>query len=147
MKKELNDMKSYIMNSFHYIKKVYNGGIESFSQFNTFSELCQNHVNNCNILCKSIKPTVMYIQFNKTNRYKELRELCAYTVDEIKDMILEWQESYQKHLKELEVINQIETRARIEHKIAIELKESELERFKNERNPIGFNKINKTEYE
>jgi hypothetical protein len=59
-------------------------------------------------------------------------------------MIRSWQASYDKSIEECEMIKQMETRARIEHQVAIEYREKESENQKNrlKDRPIGYN-INK----
>ena len=54
-------------------------------------------------------------------------------------MIAEYNERYTKELEQIELNKQIEMRARIEHEIAIEYKETLMAQDKANRKPIGFN--------
>lgn len=137
-------LKGVVMESYRYCEKVYNGGIDSYEQFQTFINLCQNFVNICNFYSKNIKPTLGLLQTNKWAAYKDFQYVCTFAVDKLNDMIRSWQASYDKSLEECEMIKQMETRARIDHEIAIEYREKELEKQKNQlkTRPIGYN-INK----
>lgn len=137
-------LKGEIMNAYRYCEKVYNGGIETYEQFQSFINLCQNFVNVCNFNSKNIKPALGLLQLNKWAAYKDFQYACTFAVDKLNDMIRSWQASYDKSLEECEMIKQMETRARIEHQVAIEHREKELENQKNrlKSRPIGYN-INK----
>ena len=41
-------IKGEIMNAYRYCEKVYNGGLDSYEQFQSFINLCQNFVDICN---------------------------------------------------------------------------------------------------
>lgn len=137
-------VKGEIMNAYRYCEKIYNGGLDSYEQFQSFINLCQNFVNICNFNSKNIKPKLGILQPNKWAAYKDVQYTCKFAVDKLNDMISSWQVSYDKSLEDCEMIKQIETRVRIEHQVAIEYREKELEKQKNQLKdrPIGYN-INK----
>ena len=137
-------IKGEIMNAYRYCEKVYNGGLDSYEQFQSFINLCQNFVDICNFNSENIKPVLGILQPNKWAAYKDVQYTCKFVVDKLNDMINSWQASYDKSLEDCEMIKQMETRARIEHQVAIEYREKELENQRNrlKARPIGYN-INK----
>lgn len=139
-KTEVNAIKTYIMNSFRYCKRI-SEGIESMEQFDAFVNLCQTHVDNCNFWCNKIKPTIGILQPNKKNLYENLYGVCSYTVDRLKDIINIYKESFEKAKEEAEMQMQLELSARINNEIALEYKDNEYKKLKESRSPIGF-KIN-----
>lgn len=136
---ELNRVKTYIMNSFRYCKRVYDGGIETKSQFISFTQLCQNHLNNCNFWCQKFEPKIKFIPSYKKLLYDNLLTTCAYTVETINEMLQEWQLILDKQNEQAELASQIEMRARIEHELAIEYKDIMTNKIKNDSKQIGFN--------
>jgi hypothetical protein len=54
-------------------------------------------------------------------------------------MISKYNEAYSKELEQIELNKQIEMRARIEHEIAIEYKETLMAQERTKCKPIGFN--------
>ena len=140
---DVNTLKIYIMSSYQYCKKVYNG-IESHEHFQTWLQLCYAHLNNCNYWINKLKPVITFIPSRKCKLYKDIRYTCEFTIDSLQDFITEYNTAYEKQLEDIEIAKQIETRARIEHELAIEYREFELERQKEliKTRPIGYN-INK----
>lgn len=139
-KTEVNAIKTYIMNSFRYCKRV-SEGIESMEQFEVFVNLCQSHVDNCNFWSNKLKPTIGILQPNKKNLYENLHVVCSYTVDRLKDIINTYNDSFEKAKEEAEMQMQLELSARINNEIALEYKDNEYKKLKESRCPIGF-KIN-----
>lgn len=138
-RKKLNSLKDYVMISLRFCEQVYEGGFESYDQFQAFTNMCENHVDMCNTWLKRIKPLIPIGKRHKM--YKELRETCAYTVDCINGWCKAWQKQYDKSVEEAEVYKQIEIRCRLEHKIAMEYSEKAREKAKKEdakKKPIGF---------
>ena len=142
-KHDVNTLKIYIMSSYQYCKKVYNS-IESHEHFKTWLQLCYAHLNNCNYWVDKLKPAIMFIPSLKCKLYKDIRYTCEFTIDSLQDLITEYNTAYEKQLEDLELSKQIEMRARIEHELAIEYREAELEKQKEliKTRHIGYN-INK----
>ena len=137
---QLTQYKTEIMNSFRFCKRVYEGGIETPEQFDSFTNLCQNHVDKCNMICKKLKPKFSLLQWKKAKNFINFKETCAYTISEIQIMINEIQSGYDK-LEEIEELREtMAIKARIEYEIANELKEVEIERQADirESRQIGF---------
>ena len=135
---DVNVLKNYIMASYQYCKKVYNG-IDNHTQYQSWLQLCYAHLNNCNFWTLKLKPFIKFIPTTRCKLYKDFRFACEYTVDSLQMMIAEYNEKYAKEREQIELNKQIEMRARIEHEIAIEYKEAMIERDKANRKPIGFN--------
>lgn len=136
----LNNYTTEIMNSYRFINRVYESGIESKEQFTTFFNLCQNHVNICNARCKALKPIFGFIQINKNKIYKTFKNTCEYTVSAIQDFISTIQAEYDK-LDEIEELREtMSVKAQIEYEIATNLKEIEINRQETirESKKIGF---------
>ena len=139
-KSEVNSVKTYIMNSFRYCKRI-SDNIDTMEQFETFIKLCQIHINNCNYLCNKTKPKIGIIQRHKKQIYDNLHNLCNYTVEELNDIINIYNESFAKTREDAEMRMQLELSARINNEITLEYRERELKKIKETRIPIGF-KIN-----
>ena len=139
-KAEVNAIKTYIMNSFRYCKRI-SEGIESVEQFDIFVNLCQSHVDNCNFWCNKLKPTIGILQPNKKSLYENLYIVCSYTVDKLGDIINTYKKSFEKAKEEAEMQMQLELSARINNEIALEYRDKEHKKIKESRRPIGF-KIN-----
>lgn len=135
---DVNVLKNYIMASYQYCKKVYNG-IENHTQFQSWLQLCYAHVNNCNFWTLKLEPFIKFIPTTRCKLYKDFRFACEYTVDSLQMMISEYNEAYAKELEQIEMNKQIEMRARIEHEIAIEYKETLMAQERAKCKPIGFN--------
>ena len=139
-KTEVNAIKTYIMNSFRYCKRI-SEGIESMEQFDVFVNLCQVHVDNCNFWCNKIKPTLGILQPNKKNLYENLYNVCGYTVDRLKDIIKTYKDSFANAKEDAEMQMQLELTARINNEIALEYRDNEYKKLRESRGTIGF-KIN-----
>lgn len=133
---ELNAIKTNVINGYRYCQSVYNGGIASVEQFNTFKHLCHNLVDSCNFWCNTVKPVFGWLQYNKMKQYNELYFLCDNIVRSMGNMIAEFQTMLDKQAEEAEAITLIEKRVRAEHAIALELRENQLQIAKS--NPIGY---------
>ena len=143
MKKSIEQLTKYktaVMVSFRYCKRIYEGGIETPEQFETFTNLCQNHVEVCNALCRKLKPKLPWLQWEKAKNFSNFRDTCAYTIEQLQSMISEIQSGYDK-MAEIEELRETMTiKAQIEYEIANELKELEINRqseIRESRN-IGF---------
>lgn len=137
---EVNNIKSYIMNSFRYCKRL-SEGIETTEQFEAFTNICQIHVNNCNFWCNKLKPRLGFIHRDKKRLYNSLYNTCDYTVDSLSNIISIYNESFEKAKETAEMQLQLEMGARINSEVAIEYRDKELQKLKEARKPIGF-KIN-----
>ena len=137
----VNSYKTEIMQGFRFCQRVYEGGIETPEQFDVFTNLCENHVNNCNAICKKIKPKLGIIQYKKYMQYKDFRYTCAYTVNYLNNILSSIQAEYDKAKEIAELQEQLEIKSRIEFELAMEFKEIEQQRQIERRKtkPIGFN--------
>lgn len=142
-REEINNLKTYIMSSYRYCEKVYNS-IEDDLQFQTWFNLCTAHVNSCNFLLKKSKPLITFIPTKHVKVYKEFEKICKFTVESIQNLINEYNAEKQKSSEELELMTQLEMKARLEHRLTTEYKEFELQNQKEliSKNQIGF-KLNK----
>lgn len=138
-RKKLNSLKDYVMMSLRFCEQVYEGGFDSYEQFQAFINMCENHVDMCNTWLKRIKPLIPIGPQHKM--YKELLEACAYSVDCLNGWCKSLQKQYDKSIEETEAFKQIEMRCRLEHKIAMEYSEKAHEKAKADdakKKPIGF---------
>lgn len=133
---ELNIIKDNIMSGCRYCQKIYNNGLTSVSQFNTFKNLCQNYVDYCNFWCNKLQPKLGWLMYNRMKQYNELYALCELGVKSLSTMISEFQAMLDKQAEEDEAMSMIETRARVEHAIAMELRNSQIKVVK--QHPIGY---------
>lgn len=138
---QLNQFKNRVMNSYRFIKRVYDGGIETPEHFTTFTNMCQNHVDICNILCYKLKPKFFGIfQPSKKLIFNTFKEVCTYTISEIQDMISTIQAEYDK-LAEIDELRETMTiKAQIEYELANQFKEMDIYHNKEVRESrnIGF---------
>jgi hypothetical protein len=139
-----NQIKTNVVASYKYCKKVYTGGIETPAQFDTFVNLCQNHLDKCNYYCNVVKPTFGILQYKRYKDYKSIRNICADTVNDISDILVNMQAQFDKQQEEAEAYAQLESRLRFEAAIAYNIKEQE---SKNQLNKtlsrtIGFKQNN-----
>ena len=141
----VNEIKSYIMASYRFCKKVFDGGFETPEQFDTFTKLCENHLKNCNHFCRHYKPMFGILQPKQHRIYKDILFTCSYTVEEINDMFGSYKMIQEKQAEKDNFMEQIELRARIEHELAIEYRELEIQKQKelSQKRQIGYN-LNKT---
>ena len=145
MNYNVNQIKTNVVAGYKYCKKVYNGGIESPEQFDTFVNLCQNYLDICNNYCTIVKPTFGILQYKRYKDYKSIRNICVDTVDEINGILTGLQTQFDKQREETETFTQLEARMRFEAAVAYDIKEQEKQRIKEEsqKQQIGFI-INKT---
>jgi hypothetical protein len=136
----MNDLKSKVMNNGRYLEKVYEGGIDSMDQFQSFVNMCKNHVNMCNAYCKSYKPLFWFLNTERTRIYRNFRKGCEWSVDIINAMIDTWRDGYEKMMNDAKQQAQLEDRIRIEHELAIEYANAqyELNRKTDNAVKIGF---------
>ena len=138
---QLTQYKTEIMNSFRFCKRVYEGGIETPEQFDSFTNLCQNHVDKCNMICKKLKPKLYLLQWKKAKNFANFRDTCAYTIEQLQSMISEIQSGYDKMAEIEELRETMETKAFIEYEIAQKIKQLDIDRIDEIKtyNKIGFN--------
>lgn len=137
----LNQLKDKLMISLRYCETVYKTGFDSYDQFQSFNQMCANHVNMCNIWCKRLKPIVPFLQRNKYKIYNEFRDTCVYTVEILNNLLAQYQENYENSVEEAKLLDQIEKRCRLEHEINLEYSEYAREKAKADdakKTPIGF---------
>lgn len=140
--KNINTYKTQLLREFNYCKRIFNGGIETESQLQTFTNLCQAYVDNCNYMCKQNRPKLGILQCKKYKSYKSLEYLCSNTVADLSGMINSAKDVFNKANEEAEMYEQIETRMRIEAAVAFDIKENERQRQINDvKKPIGFGRI------
>ena len=129
-KSEMNLLKNYIMSSYHYCKRVYDS-IETHEHFQSWLQLCYAHLNNCNYWIDKLKPNITFIPSKQKNIWKNFRYTCEFTIDSLQTLISEYNTTYEKQLEDMELAKQIEMRARIEHELALEFREIDIEFNKN----------------
>ena len=124
---QLNQFKNRVMDSYRFIKRIYDGGIETPEQFTTFANVCQGHVDMCNILCYKLKPNFFGIfQPSKKSIFNKFKEVCAYTISEIQDMISTIQAEYDKLAEIDELRETMVIKAQIEYELANQFKEIDI---------------------
>lgn len=135
------EYKNSIMNSYRYCLKVYDTGFDNIDQFESFKQLCQNHVNICNFYHDRIKPIFGKIQYKRYKLYNDFKSAASFTIEDLSDILTAWQDSYNQAIEEAKAKTKIEEQLRLEHEIALEYREIQ---HKNDRNaykktsPIGF---------
>jgi hypothetical protein len=138
---KLNDSITEVMNSFRFCQKIYNGGIESPEQFTSFKNLCQNHVDICNMLYHTLKPSFLWIfPLYKWKQLKKFKNVCIYTISEIKIMIANIQSECDKMAEYEELRETMTVKAQIEYELASEFKEMDIKKNEEHREArnIGF---------
>lgn len=137
---QLNQFTTQVMNSYRFCKRVYEGGIESPEQFTTFKNLCQGHVDICNMLYYKLKPKFGFLQWSKLKILKLFKDTCAYTISEMQGMIGTIQSEYDKLAEIDELRETMAIKAQIEYELANEFKELDIARNKEirESRNIGF---------
>lgn len=133
---QVNILKTKLMDGYRFCMRVYEGGIESTDQFSSFENLCQNYVDMCNFWCDELKPLFGYIQYDRMKKYKDVHRVCEFTVGSLNVILQGFNAMLDKQAEEAEAIAAIEKRLRIEHKIALELKEEQNQIAKTR--PIGY---------
>lgn len=137
---ELNELKSKVINSWRYLNKVFDGGIETYDQFQTFVNMCENYLGLCNGWCKQVKPRLGWIQYKQMCLYKDLYETCEFVVYSINNIISSWQTAYDDALEESKQKDLYEEKLRFEHQLAMEFRDIQYEHDKecSQKAPIGF---------
>ena len=140
MNYSVNQIKTNVVAGYKYCKKVYNGGIESPEQFNTFVNLCQNYLDTCNNYCSIVRPMLGILQYKRYKDYRSIRNICIDTVNEINNILTDLQAQFDKQQEEAEAYTQLEARLRFEAAVAYDIKEQEKQRIKEEsqKRQIGF---------
>lgn len=134
------DMISKIMSNFDKINKVYDS-IETPEQFDSWCNLCNAHLQYCNVWLKRIKPKLMFIPRESVALYNKIHNAAEYTVNEIQDSIYTYNTMVEQQKEEIKMLQQLENRCRLEHEIAIEYQDKQYEKAKKsdaKRKPIGF---------
>ena len=129
-KVQINKLKDKVMTSGRYLEKVFETGFETYEQFQSFCNMCENHVNMCNKYCKRVKPRFSFIQRKQYKEYDNFRTGCVWSVDIINDLISSWQSNYDAAVEESKAVAQLEQRIRLEHEIAIEYQKAVYEENK-----------------
>ena len=123
-----NDLKTYIISSYRYCQNVYES-IENDEQYESWFNLCNNHLNNCNFLINTRKPNFLDIIINRNyvNLFNDFRDSCEFTVESIQGMMNEYNANKTKLDEEIEMFNQLEKKARFEYGLAEEFKEMDIQ--------------------
>ena len=119
-KVQINKLKDKVMTAGRYLEKVFETGFETYEQFQSFCNMCENHVNMCNTYCQQIKPKIPFLQRRQYKEYDNFRTGCAWSVNIINTLISSWQSNYDATIEESKAVAQLEQRIRLEHEIAIE---------------------------
>lgn len=119
-KVQINKLKDKVMTAGRYLEKVFETGFETYEQFQSFCNMCENHVNMCNAYCKKMKPKIPFLQRRQYKEYDNFRMGCVWSVDIINALISSWQSNYDAAVEESKAVAQLEQRIRLEHEIAIE---------------------------
>ena len=137
---QLNELKSRVMNSWRYIERVFDGGIEDYEQFQVFTTLCENYLDLCNHWCRCVKPRFGWIQYEQMLMYRDLYSTCLFTVGEVNNLLSSWQSMYDAATEEAKQKAQLEERLRFEHAVSISLRDeqAEIDKKKSKTKPIGF---------
>lgn len=137
----VKEYQTQVMKSFEFCKRMFANGFNSEEQFNTALSICQNHIKLCTRLCKTVKPRFGWFQITAQKNFETLYDTCIYTVDEIKSMIQETQDEFDKIAEIEELREKMETKAFIEYDIAQKIKQFDLDKIDEIKtyNKIGFN--------
>ena len=127
-RKTLNELKSKVIASGRYLEQVYETGFDTPEQFQSFLNMCENHVNMCNVYCKRYKPFLWFIPTKYTALYRTFRNGCSWSVDIINALIQTWRSAYETDAEEAKMKAQLEERIRLEHEISIEYAEAQYEK-------------------
>ena len=117
---QVNHLKTKVMTSGRYLEQVFETGFDTYEQFQSFCNMCENHVNMCNTYCKRLKPLFLFLPTCRAKLYKNFRSGCAWSVEIINAMIRSWQSNYDKAVEEAKQKALLEERLRFEHELAIE---------------------------
>ena len=137
---EFNELKCKVMDSWRYLVRVFESGIEDHDQFQTYTNMCQNYVDLCNGWCSRVKPMFGWLQYNQMKMYKDLYYTCAFTVSNVNELLATWNTMYEEAVEESKLKAQLEERLRFEHELALEFrdKQYDLDKEKSKTSPIGF---------
>lgn len=137
---EFNKIKNHVLAGSRYCNSVYSKGLESVMQFQAFKKLCQNYVDYCNLWCNKLQPKLGWLQRTRKLQYKELYVLCELSINKLAGLISEFQGMLDKQAEEEEALAMIEARVRLEHAIAVELRDADhTKRLELSRvHPIGY---------
>lgn len=116
----VNQLKDKVMMSGRYLEQVFETGFETYEQFQSFCNMCENHVDMCNFYCKKLKPRIPFLQRKQFKLYDNFKTGCAWSVDIINELLRSYQSTYDAAIEEAKVKAQLEERIRLEHEIAIE---------------------------
>lgn len=139
-KVQINKLKDKVMTAGRYLEKVFETGFDTYEQFQSFCNMCENHVNMCNAYCKKMKPKIPFLQRRQYKEYDNFRMGCVWSVDIINTLISSWQSNYDAAVEESKQRSLLEQRLRIEHEIAIEYQKAVYEENReNDKKPYcGF---------
>jgi hypothetical protein len=139
-KVQINKLKDKVMTAGRYLEKVFETGFDTYEQFQSFCNMCENHVNMCNAYCKKMKPKIPFLQRRQYKEYDNFRTGCVWSVDIINTLISSWQSNYDAAVEESKQRSLLEQRLRIEHEIAIEYQKAVYEENReNDKKPYcGF---------
>jgi hypothetical protein len=139
-KVQINKLKDKVMTAGRYLEKVFETGFDTYEQFQSFCNMCENHVNMCNAYCKKMKPKIPFLQRRQYKEYDNFRTGCVWSVDIINTLISSWQSNYDAAVEESKQRSLLEQRLRIEHEIAIEYQKAVYEEnIENDKKPYcGF---------
>jgi hypothetical protein len=139
-KVQINKLKDKVMTAGRYLEKVFETGFDTYEQFQSFCNMCENHVNMCNAYCKKMKPKIPFLQRRQYKEYDNFRTGCVWSVDIINTLISSWQSNYDAVVEESKQRSLLEQRLRIEHEIAIEYQKAVYEENReNDKKPYcGF---------
>lgn len=137
---EFNKIKNYVLTGYRHCKNVFTTGFETEEAFQVYKNLCQNHVDFCNFWCNKLQPKFGWLQYKRKKEYESLYKMCELTVVDLSGTIQGFQAMLDKQSEEEEAIAAIETRLRVEHAIAVELRDADhTKRLELSRvHPIGY---------
>ena len=102
----VKEYQTQVMKSFEFCKRMFANGFNSEEQFNTAKRICQNHINLCIRLCKTVKPRFGWVQITAQKNFKTLWDTCEYTVEQIKNMTNKELRGYEINMKTLDDLEQ-----------------------------------------
>lgn len=136
----LNQLKTKVMTSYRFIGDVFDGGIDDYDQFQSFTNLCENYLDLCNFWCECIKPKYGWLQYQQMMMYRDLYETCFFTINDVNQMLSSWKSMYDAEVEESKQRAQYEERMRLEQDLAMEFRDRQYEYDKNKSKmkQIGF---------
>ena len=135
----INNLTTEIVTRHNKIKSVYES-IETPEHYDSFRAMCDNHLVYCNTWIERIKPKFKKLQRKRNRLYEKFYVAAKYSIDEINEMISQYESAVQAQAEELKMLHQIETRCSLEHNIAIEYQDKQYKKARKEdkKKPIGF---------